>query len=75
VNEYNSIPFAWLQELEAKCTMESQLKEGKILLTFCLIILSKESQLKEGKILLTFCLIILSYLSILWTDHDLYCRV
>jgi hypothetical protein len=54
-NEYISALFAWLEELEAKCI--------------------KENRLKEGKILLPFCLVILSYPSILWTDHDLCCRV
>jgi hypothetical protein len=35
-NEYNSILSARLQELETKCAEESQLKEGKFLLSFCL---------------------------------------
>jgi hypothetical protein len=39
-NEYISALFARLQELEAKCAEENRLKEGKILLPFCLIILS-----------------------------------
>jgi hypothetical protein len=54
-NEYISALFAWLEELEAKC--------------------AEANRLKEGKILLPFCLVILSYPSILWTDHDLFCRV
>jgi hypothetical protein len=37
VNEYNSVLFARLQELEAKCAEESWLKEGKFLLPFCLL--------------------------------------
>jgi hypothetical protein len=36
-NKYNSALFARLQELEAKCTKESQLKEGKFLSPFCLV--------------------------------------
>jgi hypothetical protein len=36
---------------------------------------AEENRLKESKILLPFSLIILTYLSIVWTDHDLYCRV
>jgi hypothetical protein len=40
VNEYNSVLFARLQELEAKCTVESQLKEDKFLSPFYLVILS-----------------------------------
>jgi hypothetical protein len=35
-NEYNSILSAQLQELETKCAEESQVKEGKFLLSFCL---------------------------------------
>jgi hypothetical protein len=35
VNKYNSILYARLQELEAKCIEESQLKEGKFLSPFC----------------------------------------
>jgi hypothetical protein len=31
-NEYNSVLFAWLQEVEAKLAEESQLKDGKFLL-------------------------------------------
>jgi hypothetical protein len=54
-NEYISTLFAWLKELKAKC--------------------AEETQLKEGKTLLPFCLVSLSYLSILWTDHDLFCRI
>jgi hypothetical protein len=54
-NKYISALFARLKELEAKC--------------------AEENQLKEGKILLPFCLIILSYLSMLWTNHDLFCRI
>jgi hypothetical protein len=42
-NEYISALFARLQELEAKCAEENRLKEGKILLPFCLIILSYSS--------------------------------
>jgi hypothetical protein len=42
-NEYKSVLFAGLQELEAKCTEESRLKEGKFLLPFCLVILSYPS--------------------------------
>jgi hypothetical protein len=38
--KYNSVLFAWLQELEAKCVEENRLKEGKFLLPFCLLILS-----------------------------------
>jgi hypothetical protein len=53
-NEYISALFARLEELEAKCTDETQLKEGKILLPLYLI-----SSL---------------YLSIPWTDHDLFHR-
>jgi hypothetical protein len=33
-NEYISSLFAHLKELEDKCTMETQLKEGKLLLPF-----------------------------------------
>jgi hypothetical protein len=36
-NEYNSIHYVRLQELETKCAKESKLKEGKYLLPFCLI--------------------------------------
>jgi hypothetical protein len=54
-NEYISALFTRLKELKTKC--------------------AEETQLKEGKILLPFYLIILSYLSILWTDHDLFCRI
>jgi hypothetical protein len=36
---------------------------------------TEEIQLKEGKIFLPFCVVSLSYLSILWTDHDLFCRI
>jgi hypothetical protein len=54
-NEYISSLFAQLKELKAKCV--------------------EETELKKGKILLPFYLIILSYLSILWTDHDLFCRI
>jgi hypothetical protein len=54
-NEYILALFAQLKELEAKCT--------------------KETQLKEGKILLPFYLVSLSYLSILWTNRDLFCRI
>jgi hypothetical protein len=54
VNEYISPLFAWLKELEAKCTEETQL---------------------EGKILSPTYLITLSYLSILWTDRDLFCKI
>jgi hypothetical protein len=36
-NKYISALFAWLKELEAKCTEETKLKEGKILLHFCLV--------------------------------------
>jgi hypothetical protein len=36
-NEYNSVLFSQLQELEAKCAEESQLKEGKFLSPFCLV--------------------------------------
>jgi hypothetical protein len=39
-NEYILSLFTWLEELEAKCTEENQLKEGKILLPFCLVIMS-----------------------------------
>jgi hypothetical protein len=39
-NEYISALFARLEELKAKCTKENRLKEGKILLPFCLVILS-----------------------------------
>jgi hypothetical protein len=35
-NEHNSALFARLQELEAKLAEESQLKDGKFLLPFCL---------------------------------------
>jgi hypothetical protein len=42
-NEYISAPFARLEELEVKCTEETQLKEGKILLPFYLISLSYPS--------------------------------
>jgi hypothetical protein len=54
-SEYVSALFARLEELEAKCT--------------------EETQLKEGKVLLPFCLVSLSYPSILWTEHDLFCRI
>jgi hypothetical protein len=54
-SEYVSALFARLEELEAKCI--------------------EETQLKEGKILLPFCLVSLSYPSILWTEHDLFCRI
>jgi hypothetical protein len=40
VDEYISALFAWLQELEAKHVEENRLKEGKILLPFCFVILS-----------------------------------
>jgi hypothetical protein len=43
VNEYITTLFARLEELEAKCAEENRLKEGKILLPFCLIILSYPS--------------------------------
>jgi hypothetical protein len=33
-NEYISVLFSRLEELEAKCTEETRLKEGKILLPF-----------------------------------------
>jgi hypothetical protein len=33
-NEYNSVLFAQLRELEAECAEESRLKEGKFLFTF-----------------------------------------
>jgi hypothetical protein len=36
-NEYILGLFARLKELEAKCTEEAQLKDGKILLLFCLV--------------------------------------
>jgi hypothetical protein len=36
-NEYNSILFARLQELEAKCAEESQPKEGQFWSPFCLV--------------------------------------
>jgi hypothetical protein len=36
VNEYNSVLFSRLQELETKCAKESQLKEGKFLSPFYL---------------------------------------
>jgi hypothetical protein len=36
-NEYNSVLFARLQELEAKCAKESRLKEGKFSSPFCLV--------------------------------------
>jgi hypothetical protein len=55
VNEYILTLFAQLEELEAKCT--------------------EETQLKEGKILLPLYLISSSYPSMLWTDHDLFCRI
>jgi hypothetical protein len=55
VNEYLSALFTRLEELEAKC--------------------DEEAQLKEGKILSPSSLVILSYLSILWTDQDLFCRI
>jgi hypothetical protein len=42
-NEYNSTLFAWLKELEAKCTKENQSKEGTNLLPFCPITLSYPS--------------------------------
>jgi hypothetical protein len=42
-NEYNSVLFARLQEPGAKCAEESQLKEGKFLLPFYLVILSYPS--------------------------------
>jgi hypothetical protein len=42
MNEYNSVLFAQLQELEAKCAVENRLKEGKFLLP-CLIKLSYSS--------------------------------
>jgi hypothetical protein len=35
----------------------------------------EETQWKEGKFLSPFCLITLSYPSILWIDHDLFCRI
>jgi hypothetical protein len=54
-NKYISALAARLEELEAKCT--------------------DETQLKEGKILPLLCLISLSYPSILWTDHDFFCRI
>jgi hypothetical protein len=44
-NEYISALFARLEELEAKCTEETQLKEGKILLPFYLVSLSYPSKL------------------------------
>jgi hypothetical protein len=36
-NEYNSVLFAWLQELEDKCAEERQLKYGKFLSPFFLV--------------------------------------
>jgi hypothetical protein len=36
-NKCNSVLVARLQELEAKCIEESQLKEGKFLSPFCLV--------------------------------------
>jgi hypothetical protein len=39
-NEYISALFDRLDELKVKCAKENQLKEGRILLPFCLIILS-----------------------------------
>jgi hypothetical protein len=39
-NEYISALCARLEELDAKCAKENRLKEGKILLPFCLVILS-----------------------------------
>jgi hypothetical protein len=54
-NEYISAVFDQLEELKVKC--------------------AKENQFKEGRILLHFCLVILSYPSIIWTDHDLFCRI
>jgi hypothetical protein len=36
-NKYNSILFARLQELEAKCAEESRLKEGKFLSPSCIV--------------------------------------
>jgi hypothetical protein len=35
--ECNSVLVARLQELEAQCAKENQLKEGKFLLPFCLV--------------------------------------
>jgi hypothetical protein len=43
MNKYMSALFARLKELEAKCTEEAQIKEGKILLPFCLVSLSYPS--------------------------------
>jgi DNA repair exonuclease SbcCD ATPase subunit len=43
VNEYISALAAQLEELKAKCTEETQLKEGKILSPLCLISLSYPS--------------------------------
>jgi hypothetical protein len=42
-NKYISSLFARLEELEAKCTKETQLKKGKILLPLCLVSLSYPS--------------------------------
>jgi hypothetical protein len=43
VNEYFIALFAWFEDLKAKCIEENQLKEGNILLPFCLVILSYPS--------------------------------
>jgi hypothetical protein len=44
-NEYNSVLFARLQELEAECAEESRLKEGKFLFTFlsCNLVISEHT--------------------------------
>jgi hypothetical protein len=47
-NEYNSVLFAQLQELEAKCAEENRLKEGKFLPPFCPV---------NPKFLPLFCLV------------------
>jgi hypothetical protein len=54
-NEHISALATRLEELEAKC--------------------SEETHVKEGKILLPLCLLSSSYLSVLWIDHNFFCRI